>query len=85
MKTALEGLGSVELPARTASDSGKLFGSVTAADVVNAIKKAGGPNLDKRTVQLPKGHIKTLGTHPISVRLHPEVDASVSLVVVAES
>ena len=55
LKTALEGLGAVSLPVRTASDSGKLFGSVTAADVVAAIKKAGGPNLDKRTVQLPKG------------------------------
>ena len=59
LKTALEGLGSVDLPVRTASDTGKLFGSVTAADVVGAIKKAGGPNLDKRTVQLPKAHIKT--------------------------
>src|ERR1044072_8589145 len=76
LKTALEGLGAVDLPARTASDSGKLFGSVTAADVVGAIKKAGGPNLDKRTVQLPKGHIKTVGTHPITVRLHPDVNAT---------
>jgi large subunit ribosomal protein L9 len=85
LKSALEALDDVQLPARTASDSGKLFGSVTAADVVNAIKKAGGPNLDKRTVQLPKGHIKTLGTHPVFVRLHPEVDATVSVVVVADS
>ena len=85
LKTALEGLGSVDLPARTASDTGKLFGSITAADVVGAIKKAGGPNLDKRTVQLPKGHIKTLGTHPIAVRLHPDVDAAVSVNVVAEA
>ncbi len=85
LKTALEGLGSVELPARTASDSGKLFGSVTAADVVGAIKKAGGPNLDKRTVQLPKGHIKNLGTHSVGVKLHPEVDATVSVNIVAES
>lgn len=85
LKAALEALGSVDLPARTASDSGKLFGSVTAADVVGAIKKAGGPNLDKRTVQLPKGHIKTLGSHPISVKLHPEVEAAVSVNVVAES
>jgi large subunit ribosomal protein L9 len=84
LKSALEGLGTVDLPARTASDSGKLFGSITAADVVGAIKKAGGPNLEKRTVQLPKGHIKTLGTHPITVRLHPGVDAAVSLNVVAE-
>jgi large subunit ribosomal protein L9 len=85
LKVALEGLGTVELPARTASDSGKLFGSVTASDVVGAIKKAGGPNLDKRTVQLPKGHIKALGTHPVAVRLHPDVDADVTVNVIAQS
>ena len=84
MKTALDGLGSVELPVKAAADTGKLFGSVTAADVVAAVKKAGGPNLDKRTIQLPKSHIKTVGTHPIAVRLHPDVDAAISLSVVAE-
>ena len=83
LKAALEGLGLVELPVKAASDSGKLFGSVTTADVVAAIKKAGGPNLDKRTVQLPKAHIKSTGTHPVAVRLHPDVNASVSLSVVA--
>ncbi len=83
LKAAIEGLGSVDLSVKAAPDTGKLFGSVTAADVVAAIKSAGGPNLDKRTVQLPKAHIKTTGTHPIEVRLHPEVDASVSLNVVA--
>jgi large subunit ribosomal protein L9 len=83
LKTALEGLGAVELSVKAAGDSGKLFGSVTGSDVVAAIKKAGGPNLDKRTVQLPKAHIKSVGTHPITVRLHPEVDASVSVSVVA--
>ena len=84
LKTALEGLGSVELPVKAAADTGKLFGSVTAADVVAAVKKAGGPNLDKRTIQLPKTHIKTVGTHPIAVRLQPDVDATISLSVVAE-
>ncbi len=83
LKTALEGLDGVELSAKTAGDSGKLFGSVTAADVVAAIKKAGGPNLDKRTVQLPKAHIKSVGTHPVTVRLHHDVAATVSLNVVA--
>ena len=83
LKTALEGLGPVQLSVKSAGDSGKLFGSVTPADVVAAIKKAGGPNLDKRTVQLPKAHIKSVGTYPIDVRLHPEVDASVSVNVVA--
>jgi large subunit ribosomal protein L9 len=84
LKTALEGLGPVTLAVRTSGDGGKLFGSVTTAHVVAAIKKAGGPNLDKRTVQLPKAHIKSVGTHPVSVRLHPDVDTEVSLSVVAE-
>ena len=61
---------------KTAADSGKLFGSVTPGDVVIAIKKAGGPNLDKRTVRLPKGHIKSVGSHPVTLHLHPDVDAA---------
>ena len=85
LKTALEALGSVKLPVKAAADTGKLFGSVTAAHVVAAIKKAGGPNLDKRVVELPKSHIKSTGSHPISVRLHPNVSATVSLSVVADS
>lgn len=83
LKTAIEGLGDVDLAVKAAGDSGKLFGSVTAADVVAAIKKAGGPNLDKRTVSLPKAHIKSVGSHPVTVRLHPDVNATVSLNVVA--
>jgi large subunit ribosomal protein L9 len=85
LKAAIEALGPVSLPVRTASDSGKLFGSVTPSDVVAAIKKAGGPNLDKRIVRLPKTHIKAVGTHPVSVHLHPEIDVEISLDVVAES
>ena len=84
LKTALEGLGAVTLPVRAASSGGKLFGSVTPTSVVTAIKKAGGPNLDKRTVSLPKAHIKAVGTHPVTVRLHPDVNATVSLNVVAK-
>src|ERR1700754_3668669 len=65
LKTALEGLGTVSLPVRTEGSSGKLFGSVTAADVASAIKKAGGPNLDKRTLQLPKDHVKAVGNYVV--------------------
>ena len=79
LKAAIEGLGTVALPMQTAADSGKLFGSVTAADVVAAVRKAGGPKLDKRIIRLPKAHIKTVGTHPVSVHLHPEVDVEVAL------
>ena len=84
LKTAIDGLGAVSLAVKTAGRSGKLFGSVTAADIVAAIKKAGGPNLDKRTVHLPKAHIKSLGSHAVEGHLHPGVNASVSVDVVAE-
>jgi large subunit ribosomal protein L9 len=84
LKAAIDSLESVTLPVRTAGDSGKLFGSVTAGDIVAAIKKAGGPNLDKRTVHLPKAHIKAVGAHSVTVHLHSDVDAVVSVNVVAE-
>lgn len=84
IKAAIDGLGAVALAVKTAGDSGKLFGSVTAADIVAAIRKAGGPNLDKRTVHLPKAHIKAVGKHAVEVRLHPSVNATVSVDVVAE-
>src|SRR6201996_9189430 len=85
IKQAIVALGPVSLPVRTAVDSGKLFGSVTAGDVVAAIKKAGGPNLDKRIVRLPRSHIKAVGAHPVAVHLHPEIDVEVALEVVGES
>jgi large subunit ribosomal protein L9 len=84
LKQAIEALGPVSLAVKAGGDNGKLFGSVTAGDVVAAIKKAGGPNLDKRTVELPKAHIKAVGTHKIAVRLHPSVNVPLSLAVVAE-
>ncbi|AQA03090.1 50S ribosomal protein L9 [Mycobacterium sp. MS1601] len=85
LKTAIEGLGPVVLTVKTAGDSGKLFGSVTPADIVSAIKKAGGPSLEKRTVHLPKAHIKSTGAHSVEVRLHSDVTATASLDVVAAS
>src|SRR6202012_5849499 len=54
IKSAIEALGPVSLPVKAAADSGKLFGSVTTGDVVAAIKKAGGPNLDQRIIRPPQ-------------------------------
>ncbi|GHF11087.1 50S ribosomal protein L9 [Amycolatopsis deserti] len=82
VKAALEGLGTVELTAKAAAGSKKLFGSVTTADIANAIKAAGGPLLDKRVLETD-GHIKTVGKHAVNARLHPEVQASVRLEVKA--
>jgi len=68
--------------ASRAGDGGRLFGSVTAADVVDAVKSAGGPQLDRRRIELGSP-IKTIGSHLVGVRLHPEVTATITLEVVA--
>jgi len=85
LKAAVEALGTIPMPVKAAADTGKLFGSVTTGDVVAAIKKAGGPNLDRRIVRLPKAHIKAVGPHRVSVHLHPGMDLDVTLDVVAAS
>ena len=82
LKAAIEGLESVSLSVKTAG-TGKLFGSVTAADIAAAIKSAGGPVLDKRSIELPKSHIKSTGKHNVSVHLHPDVIAKFDLQVAA--
>jgi large subunit ribosomal protein L9 len=80
VKQALEAL-KVSITARTA-DGKKLFGSITTTEVTAAIKAAGGPSLDKRIVET-NGHIKTVGSHPVSVRLHPGVTAKLSVEIVS--
>ena len=80
IKADLEKL-SVTLGAR-AGEGGKLFGSVTTSDIAAAVKDAGGPLLDRKRIQLP-GHIKSTGTHTVTVELHPDVIASVPVVVTA--
>ena len=71
----------VSLGARAGKD-GRLFGSITAADVATAVKSAGGPILDRKRIQIG-GHIKTTGTHTVTVDLHPDVVASVPVTVTA--
>ncbi len=73
VKGRLEGI-KVNLKVR-AGDGGRLFGSVTPADIATAIKDAGGPEVDKRRVEL-RTPIKTLGDHQVSVRLHEDVVAT---------
>jgi large subunit ribosomal protein L9 len=82
VKAAIEKVSPVRLKAKAAAGSGKLFGSVTTQDVVTAVKAAGGPALDKRSVEL-NGHIKTVGKHSVNVRLHPEVTVEFKLEVTA--
>jgi large subunit ribosomal protein L9 len=72
----------VTVKAKAAGDSGRLFGSVTSADVVDAVRAAGGPALDRRAVDMPS-QIKTVGQYPVTVRLHPEVTTDLEVAVVA--
>ncbi|HEU0086074.1 MAG TPA: 50S ribosomal protein L9 [Pseudonocardiaceae bacterium] len=79
---ALSSLGAVTVQAKAGKSGGKLFGSVTAADVVDAVRAAGGPALDKRVVDLG-GPIKSTGSYQMTVRLHPDVSVTVPLEVSA--
>jgi len=79
VKAQLEAL-SVTLAAR-AGDAGRLFGSVTVGDVADAVKAAGGPDVDKRRIEIGTP-IKTVGAHQVSIRLHPDVAATVGVEIV---
>ena len=57
-----------------AGSGGRLFGSISTADIAAAVRNAGGPELDRRKIEV-KNPIKTVGSHQVAVRLHPEVSA----------
>ena len=65
-----------------AGESGRLFGAVTSREVAEAVAAAGGPELDRRTIEIPT-QIKSVGPAEALVRLHPEVQAKISLDIVA--
>ncbi|WIY82657.1 50S ribosomal protein L9 [Propionimicrobium sp. PCR01-08-3] len=79
LRTQLEEL-QVKVEARTDA-SGKLYGALTGNTIAQAIKKAGGPSVDKRAISAAKP-IKTTGTHLVSIKLTPAVTAHVPLEVV---
>ena len=80
VRAALEGK-PVTLSVR-AGANGRLFGAVTPAAVADAVVAVGGPQVDKRKVEVGQT-IKTTGDYTVLVRLHPEVQAKVKLQVVA--
>jgi large subunit ribosomal protein L9 len=67
---------------RRAGASGRLFGSVGAADIAAAVREAGGPELDRRRIEV-RDPIKTVGQHQAQVRLHSDVSAPVDIEIVA--
>jgi large subunit ribosomal protein L9 len=65
-----------------AGQGGRLFGSVSTSDIAAAVKRAGGPELDRRKIEVTNP-IKTIGSHQVAVRLHPEVSATLDIEVAA--
>jgi len=63
---------------------GRLFGSVTNVDVVDALKKQG-TDVEKSMVKMPSGPLKQVGDHPVSVLLHTDVTAHITVHVVGET
>lgn len=69
--------------AQKAGVDGKLFGSVTNADIADALE-AQGFKIEKAQVRMPEGHLKQIGDHTISISLHADVLASITVSVVGE-
>ena len=78
-RATADALAALTIRLRTrAGASGRLFGSVGPADIADAVRAAGGPALDKRRIEI-RTPIKTVGSHQVAVRLHPEVSATVDV------
>lgn len=80
LKAELEAL-SVTVPAK-AGETGQLFGSVSTKDIAQAVKAAGGPDIDRQRLRIDTP-IKHVGEHQVTVTLHPEVSATVTVSVTA--
>jgi large subunit ribosomal protein L9 len=78
----LEGM-TVQIPAKAGVD-GRLFGSVTNSDVAEALTKQG-IEVKKFEVQLPNGPMKHVGDFPITLHLHTDVNANVTVSVLGEA
>ncbi len=67
-----------------AGEGDRLFGSITSGDIVDALARENGINVDKRKVELDSP-LKELGNHQVTIKLHPEVSAKVMVVVEKET
>ena len=70
--------------ARKAGDEGRLFGSVGAADIAEAVA-AMGLKLSKQELRLPTGSFRATGHYEVGVHLHPEINATLKIEIVPAS
>jgi large subunit ribosomal protein L9 len=64
---------------------GRLFGSVTPMNVVDALRKQGFPSVEKTMVKFPEGPLKTIGDHKVQVGLHTDVTVEITVSVLGET
>ena len=88
LRSAAEDIATKLVPTRIsvavrAGTEGRLFGSVTTSDIVEAVTAQTGIELDRRTLRLDEP-IKAVGEYSVPARLHPEVEFPISIDVVAK-
>jgi large subunit ribosomal protein L9 len=88
LRSAAEEIATKLVPTRIsvavrAGTEGRLFGSVTAADIVDAVSAQTGIEIDRRLLRLDEP-IKAVGEYLVPARLHPDVEFPISLDVVAK-
>ncbi len=69
--------------AHQAGEEGKLFGSVTGAEIAKCVTDAG-VEVAKSEIRLPNGPLRELGEHEVSIQLHTDVTTAVNVTIVAE-
>ncbi|MFM8848389.1 MAG: 50S ribosomal protein L9 [Actinomycetota bacterium] len=72
----------IDIKVKSGSE-GRLYGSVTAADVAAAVNSQTGIEIDRKKISVPD-HIKTLGEHSVTVRLHHDVQFAINVNVVSK-
>ena len=70
--------------AQKAGVDGRLFGSVTNYDIVEALKKQG-VEVERSEVRMPQGPLKQVGEYPIEIGLHTDVEATITVTVIGEA
>ena len=73
----------IEVKVKAAGAEGRLFGSVTAADIVTAVLAQTGIELDRKKLTLPE-HLKTVGEYSVTAKLHNDVQFAININVVAK-
>jgi large subunit ribosomal protein L9 len=81
-QTAINALPAIVFPMK-ASEEGKLFGSITARDVIEKLKKAG-VVIEKREIRLSQGTLRMVGEYEVLIDLESDMTATVKVSVVAE-